>query len=202
MSSTHVRPNKRTIPNRKPKPIDNVEETRVKMESWMGLGTSNKTKKEVSSILKTPKYSGTTLVSEPQPVETNQVLPEATGKPKSRPIVCKNMVVERDPTLPRRRRKRGTSKFAQSTAVEGYVPTATATPSRRDAHTPSTAATTTPSPSNESPSKETSISDPLILNSIEELFQAAGTPLPETTDRLDKAQLIEADLSFSVMTQD
>jgi len=292
-SSKQIRPK---IRGRAPKPSStttsislndgvNVEETRKRMENWMGLNessvVSNSTKAQevmdvpteipdsdvsekiprqdkpdqpTKSILRTPKYTKVhvnedeasghnkekdeTIVKEMKtsgeeartkqnvqrqdpPVET----PEST-------FVCKDFVIERDPTKPMRKRKvkpRSTSDPSAHSIVEGYIPlldSKLSRPTPSEIVAPSTqvvdSVNMTPAPIETVPksaslagteidddtSAKVDESNPLILNSMEELFEAAGESPSSTSESQDRnritaeTKLLEADIAFSVMTQE
>jgi hypothetical protein len=119
------------------------------------------------------------------------------------------------------KRKPRNKKQPHATAVEGYVPNYTAAAivakSTTTTITTTTADTTTASKQqrndDEEPSDTTNMnaaaaaessSSPLILSSVEELFQAAGVePQPKDPTKITPdAQLLEANIAFSVFTQD
>ncbi len=248
---------------------DDVEQTRQRIENWMGLRSTNDDaevsqegsynecdydssspesqhdekeesssvaitshSKHAKSILKTPKYTMRPL-AEKQSTQDTVVEPEASSlswnltqaNPRtdqseevtsdSPTIICKDLVVERDPTKPMLKRKvhPHAPNLHSHSAVEGYVPFS-ASPSA--ATLPES---TTPSPNLDAsdysrnpevaPNKDASMSEiddsaPLILNSLEELFQAAGKQLPqhEPSKITPDTKLLEADIAFSVMTQE
>lgn len=205
-----------------------VDERSALQPAAPGKSTSNSgsPSKPAKSILRTPKYTkkdsseltmttsagGTTAL--PQQSQGSKVSPEleetlptvAAAEESSSGVICKNMVVERDPTKPMFKRKtkpRPTSAHSHS-AVEGYVPLTAS-----DSATSGSAAKKAKEDPNtsETPDSDQDFKDapPLILNSLEDLFQAAGKPLPLQHDPnkiTADTQLLEADIAFSVMTQD
>jgi hypothetical protein len=238
-----------------------VEETRQRMENWMGLkGSSNNDTTSLKasgasvnddrdtssssgtpasqqglqdedntssvaasgppakSILKTPKYTKRPKINSSSPPHTSKVSPEsepsedpnASVEPQQNAI-CKNVVVERDPTQPMLKRKVKTRPpSAQShSAVEGYIPSTASMPPPAAAAAAATAAvhfeeTPTSHPQNPA-SNENADTSPLVLNSLEEMFEAAGEALPPQHDPnkiTEDTKLLEADIAFSVMTQD
>lgn len=192
------------------------------MQSWMGLqsmspslstkeqeqnqqGEGEATKKP-ASILKTPKYSSTASTStiEQKPV---------TGR-QSTPVVCGD-IIERDPYRPIQKMDRQKRREQVShSVVEGYEPMSSiASPNEETSSAGGGAAgnatktnhqvkfTTTTTAT--TPSKEKDDSNMVILSSLEEMFEAAGENLPEDrTTITPDTKLVEADLSFSVMTQE
>jgi hypothetical protein len=128
------------------------------------------------------------------------------------------VIVERDPTLPMLKRKPRNKKQPHATAVEGYVPNyttaaasaalsativATSTPTPTTT-TSTTTTTDTATASNQQRNDDDDDEEPLILSSVEELFQAAGVEQQpkDPTQITPDTQLLEADIAFSVFTQD
>lgn len=244
-----------------------VEETRQRMESWMGLADASPSNKDnisspksrgvtlkddretspsssnsapsnhnqqapqdqgssvadpskaAKSILRTPKYTKQPPINE---TDASKVSPEDVPMDDSNDTsegpqnaICKNLVVERDPTQPMRKRKvkpRPLPSEQSHSAVEGYVPSMVASVPP-PASTSADAASTVRQQEREATSKkprsdalaDTGDTSPLILHSLEELFEAAGEELPLQHDPhkiTDDTQLLEADIAFSVMTQD
>mmetsp|Transcript_39607 Transcript_39607/g.95725 ORF Transcript_39607/g.95725 Transcript_39607/m.95725 type:complete len:524 (+) Transcript_39607:1-1572(+) len=164
------------------------------------------TKKPVG-ILKKPKYSSTgTTVSQPQAAKDDNVsLPK---KKAAAPVVCEQFVVERDPFQKPMRKTRPKTKDATShAAIEGYQPSQTTQPVV--SFTPADSANTeqkakgNPQPQNESAGTTTTDEPQIVLSSFEELFEAAGNEMPaDRTNVTPDSNVVEADLSFSVMTQE
>jgi len=192
-------------------------------------------KPAAKSILKNPKYTkknadtDTTVTSNELPQPEQSSAQDATNEKddenndSSSRAICKDVVVERDPTKPMFKRKvkprAGSSQSQSHSAVEGYVPTAASLPPALAATQNGSSVAFTSIGENakqtiedsSAPQKKAtsdtgeSEAPPLILNSLEELFQAAGEQLPLQHDPhkiTEEAQLLEADISFSVMTQD
>eukprot|EP00533_Pseudo-nitzschia_delicatissima_P002463 CAMPEP_0116104180 /NCGR_PEP_ID=MMETSP0327-20121206/14307_1 /TAXON_ID=44447 /ORGANISM="Pseudo-nitzschia delicatissima, Strain B596" /LENGTH=513 /DNA_ID=CAMNT_0003596393 /DNA_START=107 /DNA_END=1648 /DNA_ORIENTATION=+ len=237
-----------------------IEATRQRMESWMGLGSNNKTtsnsnaqtvskaahktatvitsnhqkptnqpKSKPASILKTPKYSnkssvvaigapethgkqsspGAVVVSAdsvpPSTIVSSDNIPDAAkSKPKKSSFICKDIVVERDPSIAAAKRKafrrKEAATAANSTSIEGYLPGMApimpnkATTNRRNDNDELT---------NGSENNINNKNEPLIIDSLEDLMKAAGQSLPENPDKITPdTKLVEANISFSVMTQD
>eukprot|EP00535_Pseudo-nitzschia_heimii_P010601 CAMPEP_0197177348 /NCGR_PEP_ID=MMETSP1423-20130617/2982_1 /TAXON_ID=476441 /ORGANISM="Pseudo-nitzschia heimii, Strain UNC1101" /LENGTH=598 /DNA_ID=CAMNT_0042626881 /DNA_START=69 /DNA_END=1865 /DNA_ORIENTATION=+ len=284
--------------------VAEIEETRKRMESWMGVGSKsgNESKndqkiadrdadaeamdldrnnkgpgshkntkskhgqpKDPVSILKTPKYSkksqaprveakssalastmsigigeSATVISDVTPsvqIMTKNQPQKVSIEPEndcstsgdmnlSKPVICKDIVVERDPTKAAKKMKSfrqiGRSKdqsnsndqlLSSATAnnyssIEGYVPAGRGmeTPMKMnrdvkirvdDNTTESKMHTKGLSSSNDDDD------DPLVIDSLEGLMRAAGKNLPENPEKITKdTKMVEANISFSVMTQD
>lgn len=195
--------------------------------------------KPAKSILRTPKYTKQPMNSV-SGTEKDQVKEEATLKLEVQEdatvrsesaFVCKNVVVERDPTKPMRKRKvkpRPPDASSHS-MVEGYVPSIAGSFASSDAseigapgaqfsNSPTTThpAVGTSSermagvhfdiePNDDTPTKDDE-ENPIILNSLEDLFQAAGdlpAILPHDRNKVTAdTNVLEADIAFSVMTQE
>ena len=228
-SKKQIRPRVRKTTTNKSKAVTNdvtIEETRVRMESWMGLSPETKkrgeeqttniapaesefaaSKPKPTSILKTPKYTKSIdSAATVTPAAPSPPPPKAKNK---KPIICKDVIVERDPHQPppKRKPKKRQPQNHHHAAVEGYLPTTAMSQSQVVSPVPSPSSTDAENKQDQLPASksrgDTDKEEPLILNSMEELFQAAGKELPDnpTTVTTD-AQLVEADISFSVMTQD
>ena len=184
------------------------------MQSWMGLNEKEQQQqrqkeegvtKKPASILKTPKYSSTASTTS----TTEQ--PE-TGK-QSTPVVCGD-IIERDPYRPIQKKNR--QKQIEQTShsvVEGYEPMSSiASPNEAAAEKAEAAGGGNDAKTNHqvkftttttTPSKEDDDENMVILSSLEEMFEAAGEKLPDDrTTITPDTKLVEADLSFSVMTQE
>ena len=205
--------------------------------------SSEKTEKPATrSILKTPKYTKHHLneasgqgrdPNEEEKMIKQDVPEDAAAVPAESGFVCKDFVVERDPTKPMRKRKvkpRQQQDASSHSIVEGYVPRIATglSPSnsseivvpdsqgsnsvhmaRPDPGTPNSsdvdvqASVITPT---DDPTTQLENENPLILNSLEELFEAAGDlnmTLPEDRHKItEDTKLVEADIAFSVMTQE
>jgi len=138
-------------------------------------------------------------------------------------FICKDIVVERDPRIAATKRKsfRQTNKnkdqndtiqrpsstgAAHHASIEGYVPTGSGMKAPMELYrsvkkggddnvSENTMNRKAPSGENDE--------DPLVIDSLEGLMRAAGESLPETPDKItDDTKMVEADISFSVMTQD
>jgi hypothetical protein len=307
----HVRPkvqrksvdtdkNKKSNDHNDNKNNDDVEETRKRMESWMGVGgkKSNKnngsssaskhssnnngtivsTKKVTTiissdiaddaggaasqeqeqeqkrpvSILRSPRYSTTTIVSQTNDddqqqknqmqqqqrttgqtiVSTNIVesnnnnIKKKISTPKN--VICKDFVVERDPTKatkkikPFRNNKSKSSSSGDvsgndndnnnfnSLSIEGYVPTtginaAAAAAASVGVNFKIDEKNEVDTNDNDNGSNnnntDDAVDDPLVINSLEGLMKAAGENLPDNKIT-DDTKMVEADISFSVMTKD
>jgi hypothetical protein len=222
-----------------------VEETRQRMESWMGLGSDDEVKEPpaamsverqskpmtaastpkatepeqlgvvkesappkptaaaAASILKTPKYS-----NKPTPVMATvsanepEVRQHVASKSNTKDFICKNVVVERDPTKPMLKRsfRKKTRQPNQHSAVEGYVPNVAV--AEASSKSPETTTTVHFDDTAKKQKEEGEEDSPLILSSVEEMFQAAGHKLPDDPTKITPdTQLVEADIAFSVMTQ-
>jgi hypothetical protein len=221
-----------------------VEETRQRMENWMGLGgssdndtTSRKSpgvtlkldldtasssstpatqqalqdedttvvvaNKPAKSILKTPKYTKQLPINSSSLSHASTVSPDSFEDPQK--AICRNVVVERDPTLPMRKRKikpRLPSEQSHS-AVEGYVPSiASITSPAATSAVVHFDETQTSQEQNSASAEENADTSDLVLNSLEELFEAAGEAQHDSHKITDDTKLLEADIAFSVMTQD
>ena len=216
MSASHVRPKvRKSNVSTKAKAEDSLasssstttKELEQKMQSWMGLQSSPLPKKKEeagikkkpTSILKTPKYSSSTTSSsiEQQPDETSQ---KKTFK-QSASVVCEEFIVERDPYRPIQKKKlTKNEKLTSHLAVEGYE-TNTA-PKQKEEEEEGTEQTTSNTTKNSS-DHDKDDDDVLILSSLEEMFEAAGEKLPkDRTTITPDTKLLEADLSFSVMSKE
>ena len=163
---------------------------------------------------------------------TKQEVPEVSTVLVESGFVCKNFVVERDPKKPMRKRKvkpRQQHDESSHSIVEGYVPRIASGSSQSNsleivapasqgsnsqhianadpgtAHTSGLDAQASVTPTDDPKTKlENEI--PLILNSLEELFEAAGdlnmSPPEDRNKITDDTKLLEADIAFSVMTQE
>lgn len=182
-----------------------------------------------TSILKTPKYpsakigAGTAVQHSEPAAEPHGGVDEATTESASQlesqpepsmrtfaPVVCEQFVIERDPFLPKRQNRQKQKEQTSHSAVEGYETTVTsmsnpvqpkegpldeATPSKRNNEIENMEVESTQSNGKEDPM--------VILNSVEELFEAAGEVLPkDRTTITSDTKLVEADMAFSVMTQE
>ena len=181
-------------------------------------------KPAAKSILKIPKYtkqSSSAPSNEPYHPLPNQVDDDSV---RTKNPICKSVVVERDPTQPMRKRPiKPRPPSAQShSAVEGYVPSTVSTILPPVISVASEASGTisfkqndeTPQGTSQQQNKEESAStedsnddtSPLVLTSLEELFEAAGHVLPPQQHDPNKitpdSMLVEADIAFSVMSQD
>lgn len=130
-------------------------------------------------------------------------------------IICKDIVVERDPTKPmlKRKVKTHTSNAHNHSAVEGYIPSSVTSASsavnlERKLPPIQSGSTIHLDPTvahnHDISTPEGDDSNPLILNSLEDLFQAAGEQLPQHDSHriTPDTKLLEADIAFSVMTQE
>eukprot|EP00531_Pseudo-nitzschia_arenysensis_P018091 CAMPEP_0116126198 /NCGR_PEP_ID=MMETSP0329-20121206/6209_1 /TAXON_ID=697910 /ORGANISM="Pseudo-nitzschia arenysensis, Strain B593" /LENGTH=575 /DNA_ID=CAMNT_0003620275 /DNA_START=78 /DNA_END=1805 /DNA_ORIENTATION=- len=284
------RPNKSSNPatndvNNNSKTNVEIEETRKRMESWMGLGNkktttkaeattttttttktttinaaaaastaiasnqiaTKQTKKQPVSILKTPKYSQKSSVvavnsdaihpkttttatattsTDSNPVvlplesttivgggdgnnDDNYTLPSTTNARKKSSVICKDIVVERDPSMATTKRKMFRHrKVANPASIEGYVPAMGANQTTSTSSRTRNAENTTNKSNNSNKDETNNDADnddntPLIIDSLEGLMKAAGEPLPENPDKITPdTQVVEANISFSVMTQD
>ena len=270
----HIRPR---IQRRSPKAKSNtnddanktdveIEATRKRMESWMGLGSNikptsiskaqtvakaatvtetvitsnhqkqtNQPKSKPAGILKTPKYSYKSPVAAISAAETHgkQASPSAVvvsadsvplttivssdnipdgakSKPKKSSFICKDFVVERDPSIAAAKRKAFRRKESASstnpTSIEGYVPgMAPIMPNKSTTNRRNDNDELTNSADNNNSKNNNNNNDgePLIIDSLEDLMKAAGQSLPENPDKITPdTKLVEANISFSVMTQD
>lgn len=190
------------------------------------------TRRSVTSILKTAKYSQKPLpgrqptgsqrqaAEQPRtPLSTQEEDGSSACSPQvdvapvdSTSFVCKDLVVERDPTKPalQRKLKAHARKSKSHSAVEGYVPSlASSIPSNTSIATAcsdrtGSVQTTDSGESGDTVASKNDDSSPLVLNSLEELFEAAGMNLPEQAPHKITAdtKLVEADIAFSVMSHD
>ena len=251
-----------------------IENTRKRMESWMGLGEEMKrdllpaggeysSVKEISSskreeeydgskprpasILRTPKYKSST--DNPTIVSTtstnrqcHKTIVDATfgnncdgknnntngnNKKFSHPIICKDIVIERDPTEAVRKIKsfRNKTKTINADvqdnwsyqAIEGYIPETDTGPTNVKFNSDKDQASNdnvgiidndkknddnTNNTNDENDGGNTNdADDPLVIDSLTDLIRAAGQTLPENTITED-TKMVEADISFSVMTKD
>ena len=315
----HVRPkvqrkpvdtdkNKKSNDNNDNKINDDVEETRKRMESWMGVGGIKKinknnssssssapnkssnndgtivsTKKKATtiisftddaggaasqeeeqeqkppvSILRSPKYStATTIVSQTNDddqqqknqkqqqqqqrttgqtiVSTNVVESNNNNNNNIKKkistrknVICKDFVVERDPTKATKKIKPFRNNKSKSSAssgdvsgndndnnnfnslsIEGYVPTtginaAAAAASigvKFKTDEDDEVDTNDNDNGNNNNNTDDVVNDPLVINSLEGLMRAAGENLPDNKIT-DETKMVEADISFSVMTKD
>ena len=221
MSASHVRPKViKSNGSTKAKAEDSLassssttttKELEQKMQSWMGLQSSPLPKKEEGikkkpiSILKTPKYSSSTTSSsiEQQPDETLQ---EKTFK-QSASVVCEEFIVERDPYRPIQKKKLTTKNetITSHLAVEGYETNTVPKQKEEEESTEQTTSknTNTTRKNSSSDHDKDDDDDVLILSSLEEMFEAAGEKLPDDrTTITPDTKLLEADLSFSVMSKE
>lgn len=174
--------------------------------------------KKPVGILKKPKYSSSGTVTSSQiPVEQDEE-EESTDQQKkaSTPVVCEQFVMERDPfQKPMRKKNRPKPKETNHDSIEGYQPAAATLPAvkfapsdnanskTQNTETKDNAKPQQQSQPNNDSSTDTSEEPQIILSSFEELFEAAGNELPaDRTKITPDTQLVEADLSFSVMTQE
>ena len=210
-SSSSSTPTKDSI-NNSHKPVETRQQAAaaaaaVVVESKPTTVVETKQKEPTASILKTPKYSKP-LLKEQETTNTKEEDPdtsisgaETSISSTSNPVICKDIIVERDPTCPPPIRTPNRSKIATShnnhDAVEGYVPTV-------QIHPPTNAAASQAKKKTDNDEQNDDNDDePLILNSLEELFQAAGQEMPPNPSKITPdTQLVEADISFSVMTQE
>jgi hypothetical protein len=299
LTEKHVRPkvqrksldtnkNKNKNDNNDNKNNDDVEETRKRMESWMGVGgkksnnnnsgavvsskkSSNNNGTIVStnqatttiissdiaddaggapsqeqqeqkppvSILRSPKYSTATIVSQTndhddqqknqqkqQQRTTGQTIVSTnivesnnnniTKKISSTPrnVICRDFVVERDPTKATKKIKPFRNHNSKSDvngndninslSIEGYVPT---TGINAAAAAASIGVKFKNDVKNEEGTNDNYnntdavVDDPLVISSLEGLMRAAGENLPDNKIT-DDTKMVEADISFSVMTKD
>jgi hypothetical protein len=186
------------------------------------------------SILRTPKYTKQSPQNYSVTGNHDDVQEKATKKDlqadpnvvSESEYVCKGIVVERDPTKPMRKRNvKPRTQVADSHAtVEGYVPSiavapSDSEPSRRDvAGAPLFSNSQQTATKIDSTNIQASIAvkddsttrddkeNPIILNSLEDLFEATGDlPSEQSHDRnkiTPDTKLVEADIAFSVMTQE
>lgn len=313
--SQHIRPKiQRKSPKTTKKIEDNnviiaetvveIEETRKRLESWMGLGSKNKNitsndrktrgregradkiiinkkNNEVASnqkqepnqrkqnlpvsILKSPKYSsksqvvtvetpsefasttsyvGSVPVSAPskdrlssgkqhqqrdskvvrnQNGAMNAGVNSSNIKKSKSSFICKDIVVERNPTIAAKKRKsfRQTNKSigknntnqypfssdaAHHLSIEGYLPASSGMEApvklNRGANVGGTDYVSENTVNVKASNSENN-EDPLVIESLEGLMQAAGEILPDNPNKItDDTKLVEANISFSVMTQD
>lgn len=217
-----------------------------------------------TSILKTPKYSGKATIATTVGTSTqNKETKEGKGHhviSSSKPVICKDVIMERDPTRrpPKRKTKNNNKTRTNNSvqysssdynAIEGFIPSTTNNGTVLPSSSPSPSSVS-PSPTKATPmsgadstttkvppthetsatnnkkdtanddddnnnkhdddddaptassSSSSSQSSPLILSSVEELFQATGHEMPSNPTKITyDTQLVEAELAFSVMTQ-
>ncbi|CAJ1936597.1 unnamed protein product [Cylindrotheca closterium] len=170
-------------------------------------------------ILKKPKYSSTgTTDSQSQVTKGDKTNNLRNNKKAATGVVCEPFVVERDPfQKPPMRKTRPKDNTANYATIEGYEPSQS-TPQSAVSFAPGDGASTdqemqgkgstqpieTSSPANTTTNaEEEEMEEPIVLSSLEELFEAAGNELPaDRTKVTPDAKLVEADLAFSVMTQE
>eukprot|EP00934_Nitzschia_sp_Nitz4_P006017 Nitzschia sp. Nitz4//scaffold133_size116822//20411//22018//NITZ4_003795-RA/size116822-processed-gene-0.23-mRNA-1//1//CDS//3329535360//6007//frame0 len=171
------------------------------------------------SILRQPKYSQphktaleSTITPPEQPPSDGTPAPQTIPSHSSSTPAFPGKIVERDPmTAIAQRQKKKTTPLPSttSTTIEGYIPqtnsASASTPPSNPTVTPSFVASMPSVEDEDNDNDNSNEPDPLILNSVEELFQAAGDPqltVPDAHRVTPDAQLVEADLSFSVLSQD
>ncbi|CAB9515046.1 expressed unknown protein [Seminavis robusta] len=169
--------------------------------------------KNLKSILKTPKYSNNPqpVVKEPKILYSDReevIIPE----PKKKASVFKQgRITERDPTVVPSHPQFNPPDKSSAMAVEGYEPVMDYN-KRISTQKPNTKPTISNKPSDdnnidegnttsskEEKQQEEEKEEPLVFNSIADMMEAAGT-LP--SQNLQSAQVVEADLAFSCMTQE
>jgi len=151
------------------------------------------------------------------------------GKSKA-PVICKDFVVERDPVISAARRKSfrrdikskgnnandstkqqqqqqqasAAAGVAHHASIEGYVPSGARAASKfggNDGVTKKSDAGKTADAENDD--KSSNGEDPLVIDSLEELMRAAGESMPPNPNKItDDTKMVEANISFSVMTKD
>jgi hypothetical protein len=194
------------------------EDLEQKLRSWTGLKNHQSSqpllgndkeatkKKTPASILKTPKYSAVTAVAKHNTIASSSqqtLLPplERSNIPpatRPKPVVCEQLVVERDPFVRKKKQQQPKVKRpSHHSAIEGYQP---ADQKEEANESQEQISEKTDTISEKSPDDDTS---PIILSSLEQLIKAAGEKLPQDPSTITPdSQLVEADLAFSVMTQD
>ena len=188
-------------PEPEPSPVPDATRTETIQET-----TSTK---KPAGILKKPKYSpaGTTG-SQPQAAKDDNT--SIRNKKAVTGVVCEQFVVERDPFQKPMRTTRLKTKettTASHATIEGYQPLQTPQPAvsfapADSANVEQTAQGNT-QPTEPSASSTGEDEPQIVLSSFEELFEAAGNEMPaDRTNITPDSKLVEADLSFSVMTQE
>jgi hypothetical protein len=147
----------------------------------------------------------------------------ANSKNNKSAVICKDIVLERDPTKAATKRKvfRRTRKVndtndskkqpssigaAHHASIEGYVPASSGivAPTQRNPGVDKAGKEhESESSSNGKPPGSASDDEPLVFDSLEGMMRAAGETLPENPNKITSdTKMVEANISFSVMTQD
>lgn len=167
--------------------------------------------------MKKPKYSlagGPQLQPKPS-IDGNNTAAFPTTKQSSTPVVCEQFVIERDPfQKPKRKTRTKTRNATNHATIEGYQPNVSPTDQTPAQSGVSFAATATKDIKQRPPAgpqstqagqalNDTGEEPQIILSSFEELFEAAGNEMPKNRSEITpETNLVEADLAFSVMTQE
>lgn len=184
-----------------------VEETRQRMETWVGLGaeapletaaaTVPPQQSSQKGILKQPKYSGaskTAVVDNVDNKEPMQLDPPQQVNQQQRPQMVQDVVMERPKRKPQRSTATkdridptGMSAKDSAVAIEGYTPVTGA----------ASAKTSFANGTKQGAVSSTDDDDPLIFNSLADMMETAGT-LPDPNSK-EAPAVVEAELSFSCM---
>jgi len=162
--------------------------------------------KELKSILKRPKYSSAVQIQQ-VPLEGNldddQEEPENTRKKKS--VFKQDRIQEREPSHPNGQPKVDIASINQSSAmsVEGYEPQMDHNKRIASTALKNDTANNATEQQHQRDEKEEEYKDdaegePLILNSLADMMEIAGT-LP-SQDLNDNPQVVEAELEFSCLS--
>ena len=214
-ASKHVRPRNRSkLPPSNASAVASVDPHQPLATSSNEASTTGPTTTKPTthkSILKTPKYTRQLMdaaaATAKEVEEASAVLPSTPQAPPP----CKNAIVERKVHRQSRRNKTNKgqntimntpSTIKSTSAIEGYSPVAVGQQhaSRVLPHTSTSAqeSSLSNSTSDSAPPKNDEEKD-MVFNSLADLMQAAGT-LPEDQSTDKEGTVVEADLSFSVMS--